>query len=188
MKNCFVMADPNKCIGCRTCEAACAIEHSGEDFFNVSISKINFNPRLNVIKNAKVSVPVQCRQCEDSPCLRVCPVNAISNEEGLVFVNKNMCIGCKSCLIACPYGTIELVTEYEEGEKTLKNRFRVVSEDKAVQEEKDKVVANKCDLCRGRKNGPACIEVCPTQALQLVTYDDSGNIVKKKSANECRVG
>lgn len=188
MKNCFVVANPNKCIGCRTCEAACAIAHSGEDFFNANISKINFNPRLNVIKTAKISAPVQCRQCEDSPCASVCPVNAITNEEGYVFVDQNICIGCKTCLIACPYGVIELITEYKNGEKILQNKFKVMSNEGTLGDKKEKVVANKCDLCKDRENGPACIEVCPTQALQLVTYDDNQNIIKKKSENECKAG
>lgn len=180
MKNCLVVADPNKCIGCRTCEAACGIAHSGGDFFNTNVSKINFNPRLNVIKTAKVSAPVQCRQCEDAPCGKACPVNAISNENGYVSVNKDVCVGCKICMLACPFGAIELASQYRDGEVVDQKGLKMSEEGNPTVNGKGRVVANKCDLCQDRDGGPACIEVCPTKSLKLVTYDDNNNIVEKK--------
>ena len=61
--NYFVVADPIKCIGCRTCMIACVVEHNGEDIFYQNPEEINFNPKLEVVKNAQVSAPIQCRQC-----------------------------------------------------------------------------------------------------------------------------
>ena len=68
--NYFVVADPIKCIGCRTCMIACVVEHNGEDIFYQNPEEINFNPKLEVVKNAQVSAPIQCRQCEDAPCAK----------------------------------------------------------------------------------------------------------------------
>ena len=78
--NYFVVADPIKCIGCRTCMIACVVEHNGEDIFYQNPEEINFNPKLEVVKNAQVSAPIQCRQCEDAPCAKACPQDAISRK------------------------------------------------------------------------------------------------------------
>ncbi len=172
MQNSFIIADSNKCIGCRTCEAACAVVHSGKDFFYKDVEDINFNPRLNVIKTARVSAPIQCRQCDDSPCATVCPVKAIDNENGYVSIDKNLCIGCKSCMVVCPYGAVELVNEYDNNEQIFQKNLKTVNTDKTIAGLKKRVVANKCDLCAGRKEGPACLEVCPTKALKLITGED----------------
>jgi electron transport protein HydN len=177
VQNSFVIADPNKCIGCRTCMAACAIEHSGEDFFHTDIENINFNPRLNVVKMAEVSAPVQCRQCDDSPCATVCPVKAIENENGCVYINKNLCIGCKSCMVVCPYGAIELIDQYNDNQKIFQQNLKTVKNSGNVVDLKWKTVADKCDLCVDREEGPVCIEVCPTKALKLVTYEDEKKCV-----------
>lgn len=168
--NSFVIADPNKCIGCRTCMAACAVEHSGEDFFHTDVDNINFNPRLNVVKTVKVSAPVQCRQCDDSPCAVVCPVKAISNKNEYVYINKNLCIGCKTCMVACPYGVIELINQYNDGQKIFQQNLKTMGTGRNTMNLKGKIVADKCDLCINRENGPACVEVCPTKALKLVSY------------------
>ncbi|EHJ29225.1 electron transport protein HydN domain protein, partial [Clostridioides difficile 70-100-2010] len=65
--NYFVIADPDKCIGCRTCMIGCVVAHSDEDIFYQNPDEINFNPKLSVIKTKEVSAPIQCRHCEDAP-------------------------------------------------------------------------------------------------------------------------
>ena len=74
--NKMVIADPGKCIGCRTCEVACALAHSAPDAL-AKLSPASFIPRLKVVKTAKVSTPVQCRQCDDAPCAAVCPTGTL---------------------------------------------------------------------------------------------------------------
>lgn len=171
MSNRFVAADPNKCIGCRTCEIACAVAHSEQDIFTAKTEDIQFQPRLTVIKTAKVSAPVQCRQCKDAPCASVCPVNCISNKDGYMHVDEAVCIGCKTCMVACPYGVIDLVSQYRDGEKILQERFRY-SDAGEVHTGKEKIIAIKCDLCSNREKGPACIDVCPTSALRIINHED----------------
>lgn len=171
MTNRFVVADPNKCIGCRTCEIACAVAHAEQDIFTVEPSQIQFQPRLNVIKTARVSAPIQCRQCEDAQCINVCPVKAITRKVDYISINNEICIGCKTCLMACRIGAIELVSQYKHGEKILQERLQC-NDGENFYEGKDRIVAIKCDLCVGREKGPACMEVCPTSALKIVNYED----------------
>ncbi|WP_010295098.1 4Fe-4S dicluster domain-containing protein [Clostridium senegalense] len=176
--NTFVVADPNKCIGCRTCEVACVVAHSQENIFTQESNDVDFNPRLTVIKTANVSAPIQCRHCEDAPCANVCPNGSITNKDGVIFIDKSTCIGCKTCVIACPFGAIDIVEEYKKGEKVLQNGLKV-SDDKNV-EFKEKMIANKCDLCIGREGGPACVEVCPTKALRIIEAKEIEKSVEAK--------
>ncbi|MEB6334901.1 4Fe-4S dicluster domain-containing protein [Serratia rhizosphaerae] len=139
MTNQFIVADADKCIGCRTCEIACSLAHNDD-----ALHPHNFAPRLQMVKTFSVSIPVVCRQCENAPCASVCPHDAIVRAEGYWAVIQSRCIGCKSCVVACPFGAIE-VTQNSTCSEAL-----------------------KCDLCHTQGDGPACIRVCPTHALTLV--------------------
>jgi carbon-monoxide dehydrogenase iron sulfur subunit len=91
---------------------------------------------------------MQCRHCEDAPCIAVCPTGAIYRHkaDSPVLIEQARCIGCKYCIVVCPFGVID-----------------VSSDDKAV---------IKCDLCIERTKAgkePACVEACPTKALKLVS-------------------
>ncbi len=172
--NYFVVADPIKCIGCRTCMIACVVEHNGEDIFYQNPEEINFNPKLEVVKNAQVSAPIQCRQCEDAPCAKACPQDAIGRVNNTIIVDQKKCIGCKNCMLACPFGAINL-NDVESGcNVDLSN----IPDDKLFCIEK--MVANKCDLCSGSENGPACVKVCPTASFRIVHEDDLAISVKNK--------
>lgn len=186
MANCFIIADPVKCLGCRTCEIACVVAHSKKDIFTSKISEIEFFPRLNVIKTAEVSAPIQCRQCEDAPCANVCPVKAITITSDHVHVDEKKCVGCKTCVVACPVGAIDMVTEFEDGKKVVQAKFRVKN-DNYSQEGKERVIAHKCDICSGRVGGPACAEVCPTKALRVVNAEEMDKMIKKKRRNNVNV-
>ena len=88
--NRFIMADAEKCIGCRTCEVACAVAH--QDDFTAEA----FTSRLRVVKGDAYTTAVGCHQCEDAPCANVCPTHAISLTAGAWLVEQTRCIGCKS--------------------------------------------------------------------------------------------
>ena len=136
--NRFIMADAEKCIGCRTCEVACAVAH--QDDFTAEA----FTSRLRVVKGDAYTTAVGCHQCEDAPCANVCPTHAISLTAGAWLVEQTRCIGCKSCMVACPFGAMQV---------------RLVG---------SRAQALKCDLCVQREGGPACVETCPTPALRCV--------------------
>jgi electron transport protein HydN len=166
--NRFVFADPNLCIGCTTCTIACVISH--QENSNYELTAKDFTPRLKVIKNVDVSTPVLCRQCDDAPCAQVCPNNAIISEDGHIKVIQERCIGCKTCVIACPYGAMTVVSSTVEKD----------SESALFKSEKKTAQALKCDLCAHSEAGPACIRACPTNALRMVTPDDLEEMNKKK--------
>lgn len=142
----FIIADATKCIGCRTCEVACAVSHH-ENQDCAALSPDEFISRIRVIKDHCWTTAVACHQCEDAPCANVCPVDAISREHGHIFVEQTRCIGCKSCMLACPFGAMEVVSS------------------------RKKARAIKCDLCWHRETGPACVEACPTKALQCMDVE-----------------
>lgn len=175
MANCFIIADPIKCLGCRTCEVACVVAHSKQDIFTSKPSEIEFFPRLNVIKTAEVSAPIQCRQCEDAPCAKVCPVKAITIASDHVHIDEKKCVGCKTCVVACPVGAMDMVTEFKNGKKVTQARIKVNAEDN-----KERIIAHKCDICSGRPGGPACVEVCLTKALRMVSAEEMDNMIKAK--------
>jgi Fe-S-cluster-containing hydrogenase components 2 len=138
--NRFIMADAAKCIGCRTCEAACAVAHQDSD----AVSSATFSPRIRVVKGDAYTTAVGCHQCEDAPCANVCPTRAIHRHAGAWQVEQARCIGCKSCVVACPFGAMQV--------RLVDNCARAL----------------KCDLCAHREGGPACVEACPTRALRCV--------------------
>jgi carbon-monoxide dehydrogenase iron sulfur subunit len=106
---------------------------------------------------------MQCRHCEDAPCITVCPTAAIHRHQvnDPVLIDKEKCIGCKFCLMVCPFGVID-----------------VSRDGKAVV---------KCDLCIERtKVGqePACVEACPTKALKLAEEKELAAGKRKRTAQE----
>ena len=159
----IIYIDPEKCLACRSCELACAVGHSeSKDLFQAIEEMPLPANRVSVVGTREMSLPLQCRHCEDAPCVSVCPSRAMKKEEnGIVAVDDKLCIGCRFCVIVCPFGVIKT------------NR-----EGKAV---------IKCDLCRERlaegKN-PACVEACPTGALSFVEPEEISEAKQKKFLTE----
>ncbi len=133
--------DPGKCTGCKQCEMACSFEHEGS--FNPSLSRI----KVFDFHEQGRFVPYSCTQCSEAWCLQACPVDAISANEslGAKVVDSNVCVGCKVCTIACPFGTINY--NANSGKVT------------------------KCDLCAG---DPQCAKACPTGAITYVDASATG--------------
>ena len=138
----FVSVDINKCVGCRVCEYACSMEKNKA--FNPARSRIRV-VRLYPHTNAALN----CRMCQDAPCVPACPRKALtqSEENGVIIVDENLCDGCGWCIKACDFGAI------------------------ALDKKSSKSCAYICDLCNTRENGPTCIEWCPEKALELTTND-----------------
>lgn len=130
--NRFIMVNSQQCLGCHACEVACVMAHNGEQHV---LSQRHFQPRITVIKHQQQRSAVTCHHCEDAPCARSCPNGAINHDNDSVQVNPQKCIGCKSCVVACPFGTMQIVLT-------------------PVAKGKVKATAHKCDLCQGREQGP----------------------------------
>jgi len=127
--------DPDKCTSCLQCEMACSLEHTG--VFNPARSRI----KVFEFEHGARSIPYTCTQCAEAWCLHVCPVGALtrSPETGAVELSESVCVGCKACTVACPFGTINYVAETGK--------------------------VAKCDLCGG---DPKCAAACPTDAIVYV--------------------
>ncbi len=176
--NSFVIADSRRCIGCYACQAACVENHR-----RVGLQAY---PRLIVSYTLQGTMPVQCRQCEDAPCATVCPVKALVVRANTIQLNEGLCIGCKMCGLACPFGVIlpggtpipaygfntgqysYLNTPYQSEPMHLReiNQQDVLS--LLAWHIGQKKVAIKCDLCFFDEQGPACVRACPHKALSLV--------------------
>jgi molybdopterin-containing oxidoreductase family iron-sulfur binding subunit len=172
----------SRCIGCRKCAHACVKENNqsradADDIemsyirvlemkkgaINLETSSVYYDPAM-VPQKDKYYMPVQCHQCRESPCTKVCPVQATWQEsDGLVVVDYNWCIGCRYCMAACPYDARRFnyqkptvpAAAINPNQSYLSNRLR------------PKGVVEKCTFCLHRtRDGkfPACLEVCPTGA------------------------
>ncbi len=149
----IVFIDPTRCVGCRSCEIACMVEHSqSKDLFKAIMEYPRPRPRIRVIYiwDLGLPSPLNCRHCEQAPCIEVCPTRALyRDEDGAVMLSPMKCIGCLTCAVACPFGVPEL------------DRY-------------NKIMV-KCDLCPDRRRTgrpPACVEACPTGALSYGTVEE----------------
>ncbi|ABV88355.1 MULTISPECIES: 4Fe-4S dicluster domain-containing protein [Shewanella] len=156
-KRYVLVHDENKCIGCQACNVACRSENNVPE----SVTRIqvriegpygNF-PHLHFKYNR-----VSCEQCENAPCVKVCPTGAAYvNDDGIVSINEKKCVGCLYCVAACPY------------------KVRFINPETRV--------PDKCDFCKetrlARGEEPACVTVCPTQALVFGDANDMTSEVRK---------
>ena len=167
-----VIADPNKCTGCRACEVACFTMHNQHNNVGYTVGTVDIPviPRLYLVKGDNFCMPIQCRHCEDAPCLNSCPQKAIVKENNIMSINEEKCIGCKTCLLACPFGAIDLLPQYEDGKEV-----------EQVILDENKKIAYKCDLCKDNEK-IACISACPQEALKLVTPIDDKKAKNRQAA------
>lgn len=155
----FVIGDQSKCTGCKACELACFAAHNKGNHVGNTIGTVEIPvvARLYVTKTEDACMPIQCRHCDNSPCLNACCTpGAIRREGQKIIINDEKCIGCKNCMMACPFGAIEMAPLYRDGKKVFQAGAEEVK------------TASKCDLCIDRGT-PACVEACPNHALKLVT-------------------
>jgi len=137
------------CIGCGLCEVYCRLEHSRSKDLIKSFKREPQRPMplLRVERREPISFAVTCRHCAQPHCVYACITGALQRdrESGMVTVDGEKCIGCWTCILACPFGVIR--------------------------QEKGKGKIAKCDLCLAKKI-PACVDNCPNEALVYAEVQD----------------
>jgi hydrogenase-4 component A len=177
--NRFVIAAAELCKACGGCEVACMEVHAAVG--------LQAYPRLHETKTALGPTHIQCLHCDDAPCVEVCPVGAITHGDHSVDLNESLCIGCKMCALACPFGAIETYGSSPESQQ-LPQRLHdgfLLAELPPPTSLLDwsvgvRTVAVKCDLCYFRPEGPRCVEICPTQALRIVDSESLAEVIASK--------
>jgi carbon-monoxide dehydrogenase iron sulfur subunit len=136
---------------------ACVSAHVNMPYKEAKKRGLPLMPRIKVVKVGDIKFPTQCHHCDDAPCASACQFGLIHRVDGVVRVNEELCVGCKMCAMACPFGAIEVGVEGETGFCGRKNQAS----------------AKKCDLCQewraeNNKDVCACVEACPKNALEIV--------------------
>jgi molybdopterin-containing oxidoreductase family iron-sulfur binding subunit len=185
-----MVIDQQKCIGCRACNVSCNSENNlppGVVYRPVMGQEVGKYPDVRMI-----FTPKPCMHCDNPPCVPVCPVKATwKREDGIVVVDYNICIGCRNCLLACPYsartadfgeffgmGTPEIMG-YE-----LRPNYEYSKEWRRKPNTDDSPVGNarKCQFCLHRlREGmlPACVTTCLGGATYFGDYNDEDSLVHK---------
>lgn len=158
-----VMIRPERCLGCRSCEVACAVAHSESKNLFLAIGEEPAPKKricLEYIPALGISLPITCRHCEDAPCVSVCPAKALCQDETTSTVNHNpeRCIDCWTCSTVCPrfVSLYQLILAMGCWTSSMNYNRGVIN--------RQVDSGTKCDLCEGR-DLPACVEACPTHAL-----------------------
>ena len=135
--------DLSRCIGCFACVVACNDQHDTQEEETPSLRRVVRYEDMGTGSTKFVSVG--CMHCEEAPCAAACPTGAVQRDEelGLTVVDPSQCIGCHSCLMACPVGAPKFGADHR---------------------------MHKCDGCIDRQRvglAPVCVKTCPSGALRL---------------------
>ena len=170
-----MVIDLKRCYGCYACSMACKAKNfTPPGVFWARVIKGETGKYPNTVRQA---LPTLCMHCEEPSCLAVCPTGATQKTaEGIVIVEKEKCIGCSYCKMACPYGARYLVEEWESYFPKGCPESEYEKFAKAAWEEKSgSGVSTKCDFCKERipkGDLPACVKACPANARTFGDLDD----------------
>lgn len=161
-----MLIDASKCAtGCNSCVTACHKENgvptSGKHMTDSQwIRKVKLTDKQT---GHVQTIPLMCQHCENPPCVDVCPTNAsMKREDGVVLVDKHACIGCRYCMMACPYNARSFIHERTTEQKYPRGQGTVES----------------CTLCVHRiddpngPNNPACVDACNAEGHKAMWFGD----------------
>lgn len=145
-----VFVEQDRCLACRNCERVCSFQESG------GFKRDNTNIWVHIDLDERTIFTLTCLHCESAVCLDICPTGAVSRNPltQAVTVNEALCVGCKMCVNACPFGCMHF-----EGQRG---------------------VAAKCNLCNGN---PKCVQSCMAGALHYGDINDLAAVKRKRIDN-----
>ncbi len=160
MANFGFIIDNRKCIGCHACTVACKSEH--EVPVGVNRTWVKYIEKGEFPNSRRLFSVMRCNHCDDAPCVEICPVTALYRRpDGIIDFDSRRCIGCKACMQACPYDALYIDPETS--------------------------TAAKCNYCAHRIDiglEPACVNVCPTQAIISGDLDDPNSQIAQLRSRE----
>jgi len=185
-----MVVDLSKCMRCHACVAACRVEH----FLPLGITW----PRLiawEEIAEELTTYPVRCNHCKEAPCVKVCITGASQQrEDGIIWVDQDMCVGCRYCIIACPYQNRTFLskdkdtgyfpgyelTEFEKvGKQLYPHTVGTTEKCNFCMERIDAGLAKGLKPGVDREATPACVNTCPASALTFGDLDDPDSEVRR---------
>ena len=190
-----MVIDLRRCIGCNACTVACKQQYGnppGIFYSHVNITEVGKYP------NARITpLPVLCNHCDNPPCVDVCPTGASAKlSNGIVTIDENKCIGCRYCMVACPYAR----RYFNWSEPGWQDQVASLNPDVAP---RPRGVVEKCTLCHHRIRAalerarldeepltdetlhrlPACAQSCPTRAITFGDLADPTSEVAHLAAS-----
>jgi Fe-S-cluster-containing dehydrogenase component len=188
-----MVIDLRRCIGCYSCTISCKQEHflPPEMFWNrLVISETGHYPTVT-----KQIYPVGCNHCKEAVCVKVCPTRATTRrEDGIVIIDADKCVGCRYCVVACPYQNRtflskdkdkgffpgRLQTDFEKaGKKLYRHQVGTTEKCNFCAERIDAGLARGLQPGKDRDATPACVNTCPARALTFGDLDDPNSEVSR---------
>jgi len=176
-----MVIDLKRCIGCYGCQIFCKAENATPP--GILWSRVLFYESGHYPNVKKMRIPLLCMHCKEPACVDVCPTGASTRRpDGIVTVDSTKCLGCKSCVIACPYGARFFYSE----EKEYFPGQRLTPYERVGYQRHRTGVVEKCDFCLSRiQQGlePACVVSCMAKARYFGDLDDPNSQVSQLIRN-----
>ncbi len=167
-----MVIDLRKCISCHTCTIACKVENGTRPgiFWNLVIDQeVGSYPSVR-----RQFIPRPCMHCKNAPCVEICPTRAsYKREDGIILIDSDKCVGCKQCMVACPYGA-----RYLNRHKTGYFKSVLSPNEELTYQPRAVGTVEKCNLCVDKiEQGldPVCVTACPMEARTFGDLEDSSS-------------